>query len=116
MVADRDLPQPAAGVSCWGWPMTRGGFVERRVVGGDGGGQVGFGEVVGGAALGGVGPGFEDVEWVHGGRCIVMMCRAWALDGTGAFNRVYRGRLVRFYWWGYVTMRFAMGVSGAREK
>jgi len=42
------------------------GFVEGWVVGGDGGGQVGFGEVEGGAALGGVGAGFEDVEWVHG--------------------------------------------------
>ena len=41
--------------------------MEGWVVGGDGGGQIGFGEVEGGAALGGVGAGFEDVEWVHGG-------------------------------------------------
>lgn len=44
-----------------------------------------------------------------------MMCRAWALGVAGAFNRVYRVRLVIFTG-GYVIKLFPYGVSCERQK
>ena len=67
------------------------GFVEGWVVGGDGGGQVGFAESEAGAAHGGVGAGFEDVEGFHGYALQGRWCAQFGVTTEAGLLIAFRG-------------------------